>query len=298
MMIRPQCVRIAAFTLLLASPNAGAQDSTATRVDSVLKRAQQLATTGETGAARALADTLVRMTAEGSDARAEALFLRASLAGDVAAAETDYRMIMVEYRLSPRAADATLRLGQAEYARGDRAAARRHLERLLLEHPGTPAAADAWYWLGRARADDGDVAGGCAALDTARVLLPPDDVERRNRVTFAAQRCRNLGPPPATTPTTQQAPVQPPSTQPQRGTTAASAPRWSAQVAAYRTRREAENRVNALKTRGYEARVDSLALFHVRVGAFEKKADADALVARLKSQRIDAFVVEAIRRAP
>lgn len=296
MSTRVPCVRAMAFALLLVAPNLSAQDSTAARVDSVLKRAQHLASTGETGAARALADTLVRITAEGSDARAEALFLRASLASDVASAETDYRTIMVEYRLSPRAADATLRLGQAEYARGDRAAARRHLERLVLEQPGTAAAADAWYWLGRARADDGDVAGGCAALDTARVLLPPDDVERRNRVTFAAQRCRNLGPATATPPAMQQPPTQQPP--PQRGTGAANGPRWSAQVAAYRTRREAENLVNTLKTRGYEARVDSLALFHVRIGAFERKADADALAARLKSQRIDAFVVEAIRRAP
>jgi cell division septation protein DedD len=275
---------------LLVARAMHAQDSTAARVDSLLERAQKLVSTGETAAARALADTLVRMTAEGSDARAEALFLRATLASDVAAAETDYRTIMVEYRLSPRAADAMLRLGQAEYARGDRAAARRHLDRLVLEHPGTSAAADAWYWLGRARADEGDVAGGCAALDTARILLPPDDVERRNRVTFAAQRCRNLGPatPPATPPAQ---PLPPAAATPPAG-------RWSAQVAAYRTRREAESFVNTLKTRGHEARVDSLTLFHVRIGAFELKADAEALVARLKSQRIDAFVVEAIRRAP
>jgi hypothetical protein len=272
---------------LLVAPAIHAQDSTAARVDSLIERAQKLVSIGETAAARALADTLVRLTAEGSDARAEALFLRATLASDVAAAETDYRTIMVEYRLSRRAADAMLRLGQAEYARGDRAAARRHLDRLVLEYPGTPAAADAWYWLGRARADEGDVAGGCAALDTARILLPPDDVERRNRVTFAAQRCRNLGP--VTTPPPQQTPP---------ATAAPPAGRWSAQVAAYRTRREAESFVNTLKTRGYEARVDSLTLFHVRIGAFELKADAEALVARLKSQRIDAFVVEAMRRAP
>lgn len=277
-----------AGTMLAAvGARVGAQQSTA--VDSLVRRAQQLARNGDTAAARALTDSLVTATPEGSEARAEVLFLRASLAADVAAAQKDYRTIIAEYQLSPRAADALLRLGQADYVRGDRTAARRQLERLVIEHPGASALADAWYWLGRARTDDGDAAGGCAALDSASALLPPDDVERRNRVTFATQRCRAA------------AAAAPVAAAPPPAATAAPAGRWSVQVAAYRTRREAEALVSTMKTRGHEARVDSLAAspsFRVRIGAFASRAEADALVARLKTQRIAGFVVEAIRRAP
>ena len=284
----------AAMIALLCASRLSAQDSTTARVDSLLRRAQQLVASGETAAARALADTLMQATAVGSDARAEALFLRATIASNVTQAQTDYRTIIVEHRLSPRVPDAMLRIGQAEYAGGDRAAARRQFERLVLEHAGSTAAGEAWYWLGRVRADDGDVAGGCAALDTARILLPPNDVERRNRVTFAAQRCRSLAAAPVTTPPATASP-------PGQPATATPAAPWSAQVAAYRTRREAENLVASLKTRGHEARVDSLAAspsFRVRIGAFANRAGADSLVKRLNSQRIAAFVVEAIRRAP
>ena len=294
MITRRASIAVAMIALLCAS-RVSAQDSTAARADSLLRRARQLVASGETAAARALADTLMQATAAGSDARAEALFLRATIASNVTQAQTDYRTIIVEHRLSPRAPDAMLRIGQAEYAGGDRAAARRQFERLVLEYAGSTAAGEAWYWLGRVRADDGDVAGGCAALDTARILLPPNDVERRNRVTFAAQRCRSLAAAPATTPP---AAASPPAQPPAAATPAA---RWSAQVAAYRTRREAENLVASLKTRGHEARVDSLAAspsFRVRIGAFANRAGADSLVRRLTSQRITAFVVEAIRRAP
>jgi cell division septation protein DedD len=289
----------------------GAQGVSGAALDSIVRRALRLSNEGNAAAGRALADSLFRLTGEGSDARAEALFLRATLAADTPTALRDYRAIVVEYTLSPRAPDALLRLGQAEYARGDRQAARQYLERLLLDHPKSATAADAWYWLARARTDDGDLAGGCVALDSARARLPEDAVERLNQISFAAQRCRAL---PAATDTSGKRAAPPASKAAGAADTAATraaappagrttpppstARQWSAQVGAFKTRREAEALVGSLKGRGVEARVDSLALFHVRIGRFARRAEAAALVTRLKQQRIDAFVVEAPKREP
>ena len=278
---------LAALGCIVRAPALTAQTAGADP-DAAFRRAQSMVGKGDSAGARALVDSLVRAAREGSDARANALFWRATFAPDPRAARADYLIITVDYAFSPRAADALLRLAIAEYASGDRPAALRHLDRLILEHPASNAAADGWYRLGRARIDDGDVAAGCIALDSARARLTPADVERSTQVAYYKQRCRALVAAPAAAPVAAPPPAD----------TVASTPRWSVQVAAYKTKAEAERLVKTLKARGYEARVDELTLFHVRIGAYEKRADATALVVELKAQRINAIVVEATRRGP
>jgi cell division septation protein DedD len=287
--------------------------------DSIFRRAQRLANEGAGVAARELLDSLVRVSADGSEARAEALFWRATVAADSQSAQADYLTIVVDHALSPRAADALLRLGRFEFEHGDRESARRHLERLVLEHATATAASEGWYWLGRARIQDNDLAGACVALDSALRRLPESDVERRRPVQHYAQPCKNLVVAPVgasardttvaapskrdttlVVPRSDSAPVishrdVPP---PARRDSAPAKPKYSVQIAAYDTRSGAEALVKKLTARGYEARVDSLKLFHVRIGMYAARAEAVALVNKLKQQGQTAIVVEVERREP
>ncbi len=259
--------------------------------DSLFTRAQRLVNEGAGAEARALLDSLVRATPDGTEARAQALFWRGQLAADVAAAQLDFSRIVVEYPLSPRAADALLGLAQFEVARGDGTAAQRHLDRLVLEHASSSAATEGYFWLGRVRLDAGDGRGGCAALDSALARLRPQDVERRNMAEFAAQPCRSgaafaAAPPPAA--------AAPPT---QSATRAPTGPQWSVQAGAFGTRADADRHAARLKAKGHEARVWNASPnrlpWRVRIGRFASRAEATAVVTRLKRDGIDAFVVEA-----
>ena len=226
-----------------------------------------------------------------SDARAEALFWRATVAADSQSAQADYLTIVVDHALSPRAADALLRLGRSELSHGDREAALRHLERLVLEHATSTAATDGWYWLGRTRILDNDLAGACVALDSALSRLPESEIERRKPVQYYSQPCKNLVVPPVPATALDTSAAAPPkrdttvaavrgdstpvtprrdTTPPGRRDSAPAKPKYSVQIAAYETRAGAEALVKKLTARGYEARVDSLKLFHVRIGMYRR----------------------------
>lgn len=181
---------------LSASPAAAQQKrprvitvSTAAASADVFSRAQRLVAEGQGAAGRAVVDSMVSAASEGSEAFAEALFWRASLAATAADAERDYRTLAVEYSMSPRSADALMRLAQLELARGDRAQAIGHLEKLVLEHPTNPSRARASYWMARAYFDGGDATRGCASLDAARATARPDDVGLRTQIDAYAPRC-------------------------------------------------------------------------------------------------------------
>ena len=166
--------------------------STAVASAELFQRAQRLVAQGQGQAGRAVVDSALARASEGSDAYAEALFWRASLAATAAEAERDYRVLAVEYSMSPRAADALLRLGQLELARGDRAQAIRHLERLVLEHPTSPARPRASYWMARVHFDGGDAPRACASLDAARVNARPDEGALRAQIDAYASRCAGV----------------------------------------------------------------------------------------------------------
>ena len=72
---------------------------------------------------------------------------------------------------------------------------------------------------------------------------------------------------------------------------------WSVQVAALGTRAEADALVTRLKARGYEARVDgTVAPFRVRFGRYPSASAAAAAMNGYKTrERADAFVVEVPR---
>ena len=104
----------------------------------------------------------------------------------------DYRRIIVDYPLSPRAADVFLRLAQLELARADYDGALQHLNRLTLEHPNGPARARASYWTARVLFEKNDVQRACAANADALARTSEQDTELRNQIAYLNQRCAGV----------------------------------------------------------------------------------------------------------
>ena len=270
--------------------------SVAQPTDPVLIRANQMVTAGQDAAGRAVIDSLLAVTASETPRYAEALFWRATLSATAAGAERDYRRIVVEHPLSPRAPDALFRLSQLEGTRGDRAGARAHLERLLREHPGTPAIPRAGAKLAEYAFADGDLITGCSAIAAAREGLHPSDIELKNQVDYLGQRCTPGALAAAARDTAAASTTAAAATPPSGARPSASAPAraFSVQVAAFDTRTSADALVRRLTTRGYTARVvGTRAPYRVRVGRYPTRARAAEAARQLSSGNSRAVVVEA-----
>ena len=311
-----------------------AQESMA--VHPVYRRAQTLVNDGNAVAGRALVDSMIAVTPPGSNEYAEGVYWRAVLAATAADAEMDYRRIVVDFPMSPRVEDALIRLAQLEIARSNYDGALRHLNRIVTEHPDSPARARAGYWMARALFDKNDLQGGCVATADALARTSEGDAELRNQISYLNQRCAGVviatttqpaatesttvaaqpakdsapvvaaAVPPKDT-TTRAAAVPPPAAPtpaPAPARTAAPVPApvppsgekrgWSVQVAAYNVKSQADAMVARLKTNGYEARVDgSSAPFRVRIGRYATQGQASAVQRSLKAKKIEGFVVQA-----
>lgn len=161
-------------------------------VNPVYRRAQAMVNDGNAAAGRALIDSMLAAAAPGSSDYAEGVYWRAVLSATAAEAEMDYRRLVVDYPLSPRAADALVRLAQLELARANYDGALRHLNRLAAEHPQSPMRARAGYWTARALFDKNDTQGACAALANAIAVTAEDDAELRNQISYLNQRCAGV----------------------------------------------------------------------------------------------------------
>src|SRR5262245_29982761 len=99
-----QRARFTALTLgfvVGASHSAAQQAASSSAADSAFRRAQRMVQDGDESGGRALVDSMVRVSVEGTDAYAEALFWRATLAPDAATSQPDLLAIVVDYPLSP-----------------------------------------------------------------------------------------------------------------------------------------------------------------------------------------------------
>jgi len=261
--------------------------TSATPLATVFRRAQQSANDGDTAAARALVDSALASMSTGSAEYPEALFWHASFAASGEVARRDYLRLAVEYSLSPRAGDALVRLAQLELTTGNRAGAKKYLERLALEHADEPSRAVGAYWMGRVLLDEGKMAEGCASLTIARAHVASADVELSNQIAYYARQCVGQRREANTAGAGTAIPAEP--------SPARRGPAWSAQVAAYATRKEAERMASRLNARGYDVRVTRETPFRVRIGQFPKRADAAALARKLRQSKIAAIVVESER---
>lgn len=260
-------------------------------VDSVLLRAEQMVGEGHAVAGRALVDSVLTATPQGTPKYAEVLFTKASLAATAFETERDYQRVTVEYPSSPRADDALLRLAQLELARGDKDGARQHLLRLDRDRPAsdTPprtnlSIAHAWFELG-------ETTHACAALDAAHSATPSAEVELIHQIDYAGQPCANQAPPTPPPPVVAAAPAPTPAPKAVESTPEG---KYTVQVAAYDTQGAAEALAAKLKDRGYESRVwGTAAPFRVRIGHYATRGAAERELSALQSKQMSGFVTEA-----
>lgn len=178
-----------AGALIFCAGTTAAAQSASRAAELVFIRAQELASDGNTVAGRSLIDSIIRTTPPTSPIYPEALFWRATLATSAAAAESDYRHIVVDYPLAPHAEDALLRLAQLELARGDRDDALAHLQRIPRDYPRSKSLARANYWTARVLFEKNDITGACAANAKALTQTSPGEIELRNQIEYQGQRC-------------------------------------------------------------------------------------------------------------
>ena len=273
----------------------------------VYERAQRLVNDGNGAEGRALLDSLLEATEPRSDAEAEVLLRRATLAESWDAAQRDYLRVMLEHERSPYAAQARLRLAQGEATRGDRDAALRYLERLSAETPDSPLRPEATLWQGRILLDRGARADGCALLRDGRTTVDAGALELVNQYDYLLRSCARLAAADtARTSTPSPAERQAPAPTPAPASTpppasGQPAPRgglvWSVQIGAFPDAATANGFAADMRARGYEARVDGTAApFRVRVGRFASRADAEAAMQAYRSkERRDAFLTQVPR---
>jgi cell division septation protein DedD len=280
---------------------AGAQDAR-THDEAVLERARKLVGAGKEADGRRLVDSVLSANTPQDAIYAEALYTRAAMAPSAAEAERDYRRLLIETPLAPKAEDALLQLANLLQARGDRRGASDHLQRFMLTYANSPARPRAAVSLVRLLFEQGTHQEGraCEAFRQARLAVPRENFELRNQLDFYAPRCAMYADAAPAAPTTAQpATVRPTTALPETTRTApaaqAGAPAaqsfYSVQIAAYDSEEAAERVVKILVDRGIDARVDGATRpFRVRIGRYATRAEAVKAQQTLKSQGHNGFV--------
>jgi len=266
-------------------------------MDSAFARARALVASGNGAAGRLLVDSVLAATDPASPSYADALYWHAMLASNDSDAERDYRRIVVEYALAPRAADALLQLAQLESGHGDRSSATTHLARFFNENPSHPERGRAGALLTRLLFEQNDLPRACSALRQTLAVIPDSAVEARNQLTYYAPRCTALDVSPGS-----RVPVSggggrgsPDSAGARRDTVVARAApaRYTLQVAAYGTKAEADRVVARLRARDVDARVvGSKKPFRVRIGRYTTRGNAVAAQRELRSKKVTTFVTD------
>jgi len=279
---------LAALVLAAGAPVAMAQSgetpATSTPVvPPVVERARTLLEQGAGEDGRALLDSLVRVQRAGSMELAEALYWRGVLAEKVADAERDWKRLVIEVPLSPRTADALVRLGELASMRGKTGDAAGYYERVVRDFPSGMARTKSLVWLARSAMDGRDTEKACGWWREVRGAAGVEG-ELRLQMEGMEGRCTagapTTGTPTAGSPTT-------------RTQTTGGRGGYSVQLAAYANRQEAEGLVTRLGAKGIEARVDGdSAPFRVRVGRFALRAEAAQRLNALKAQGYTGFIAE------
>lgn len=285
--------------IVLMSLAASASAQVTPEVERTTARARAMIDGGDGASARTLLDSLVGAVPVGTLDLAEALYWRAVLAERVADAERDWKRLVIDVPLSPRAPDALVRLGELDMLRGHPADARVYFTRLLRDFPSGTYRTRALLWLTRSYFEERNMAGGCSALDSLRGVEVPDG-ELRLQSDELQRRCTGiaLNAPASTASTASKLAEKPVEKAAETSTEkpTAGAGRYSVQLAAYDTRAEAADAVKRFAKRDIDARIDGEQKpFRVRAGYYVTRADATAALNKLKKLGFDGFVAE---RAP
>lgn len=293
----------ATMALALALPAAlTAQTTTVSpAMDRAIARARAAVDAGDGTDARTVLDSLVAASPSGSNDLAEALFWRATLAERLSDAERDWKRLVIDVPLAPRASDALLRLGELEMLRGHPAEARTYFARVAREFPAPSTRARSHLWIAKSYVAQRDMPRACVSLAEATAIGMPDG-ELRLQAEEMARQCATIDRKlieKAMTDTV--APAKAAAAKPAGGKPAAAVrgadvpkgARFSVQVAAFDTRGEGDELVQRLTARGIEARVDgSEKPFRVRVGYFATRTEANAELAKLKKNGQTGFIAE------
>ncbi len=282
--------RLAAQTAAAVSP----------AMDRAIARARAAVDAGDGADARAVLDSLVKAAPAGSNDLAEALFWRATLSERMSEAERDWKRMVIDVPLAPRASDALLRLGELEMLRGHPAEARTYFARVAREFPAAATRARSQLWIAKSYAAQRDMPRACVALADASATGIPDG-ELKLQAEEMGRQCATVDRkliakvmtdtvPPANAAAADAAKSAKP------GPKTADVPkgaRFSVQVAAFDTDEEAQQLVKRLNARGIDARVDGTGKpFRVRVGYFGTRAGANAELAKLKKDGQSGFIAE------
>jgi len=258
-------------------------------VERTTARARAMVDGGDGATARTLLDSLVGAVPVGTFDFAEALYWRAVLGERIGEAERDWKRLVIDVPLSPRAPDALVRLGELDMLRGHPADARVYFTRLLRDFPSGVYRAKGLLWLTRSYFEERNMTGGCSALDSLRGVEVPDG-ELRLQSDELQRRCTgamaNSAPVASEKPAAsgkQASPRKP----------AAGSGRYSVQLAAYDTRAEANDALQRFSARDIDARIDGEQKpFRVRVGYYATRAEATNALNKLKKLGLDGFVAE------
>ena len=250
-----------------------------------VERARALLEQGAGDQGRALLDSLVGAQRTGSMELADALYWRGVLAERVTEAERDWKRLVIEVPLSPRTADALVRLGELASLRGKTDEAAGYYERVVRDFPSGMARTKSLVWLARTAMERRETVKGCGWWSEVRTAGVSGEL--RLQVEGMEGACT----PAAGTPTTAAPTTAAPTTDGRGG-------RFSVQLAAYTKKDEADGLVARLVAKGIEARVDGdAAPFRVRVGRFALRAEAAKRLTELKAQGYDGFIAELPRAA-
>lgn len=251
-----------ALLALLVSPLAAQQDPE-------LARAVRLAQEGFGDSARAIAGRVLAATPAGDPKYPEALYAGAVVAASPREKRLSLQRIAVEYAQSEWADDALLQLAQLDYAGRDPASAVRQIDRLLTDYPDSPVRALASLWGARAAFDVRDRDRACRWSELGLGAVG-DDVELRNQLEFQRERCRAMIREESTA-----APAAP----------ATPAKGWQVQVAAVKTRAEADVEIGRIKRQELPALVvQEGGWLKVRSGPFASRQQAEAAMGKLRRE--------------
>ncbi len=161
-------------------------------LEQAINQARLMVEGGNGRAGRLMLDSLVQQASVGTPALGELLYWRGLLSEASIDAERDWRRLLLEVPMSPRAEDALLRLAQLELLRGKPAASRALLEQMIGGYADRSSQARAHYWLARTWFDENDRARGCGALTVVQANAPDNAVELRTQSDALRAQCRGV----------------------------------------------------------------------------------------------------------
>lgn len=262
-------------------------------VEGAINRARGHMNSGDGSVARAVLDSLVKEVPRASDDLAEVLYWRAAMSEQVADAEQDWKRLIIDVPLSPRAPDALLRLGELEILRGRPATARTYYERISRDFSDSPQQSRAMLWTARSYFEERDITRACATIAALRAggeLVGEQQLqsnEMQGRCNDAASREA------AAREAAARAPVSASASSSTPANASSGSGMFSVQLAAYDTKAKAQTAVKRFVAAGVNARIDGTRKpFRVRVGRYDTHATATSVLERLKKLGHKGFVVE------